>query len=90
MPVASSPNASAPQGRHLASGSISAYDADRGLGTLIDEAGQEWPFHCTAIAGGSRTIDAGTAVVFELAAGHLGLLEARFVAPGHAGLRPRE
>jgi len=51
VPVASSPNASAPQGRHLASGSISAYDADRGLGTLIDEAGQEWPFHCTAIAG---------------------------------------
>jgi len=43
--------------------------------------GRVHPFHCTAIAGGSRRIAPGTAVSFVLVAGHLGELEARDLVP---------
>jgi cold shock CspA family protein len=57
-------------------GTVSAFDDHRGLGTVTDDRGREWPFHCTAIADGSRTIEVGTAVVFRPAPGHLGRMEA--------------
>lgn len=66
-------------------GDVSAFDDDRGLGTVTDADGREWPFHCTAIADGSRTIDVGTAVVFRPAAGHLGQMEAAHVQPAGSG-----
>jgi cold shock CspA family protein len=62
-------------------GNVSAFDDRRGLGTVTDADGREWPFHCTAIADGSRTIVVGTAVVFRPAAGHLGQMEAAHVQP---------
>jgi cold shock CspA family protein len=58
------------------SGTVSAFDNHRGLGTITDRRGREWPFHCTAIADGSRTIEVGTAVVFCPVAGPLGQMEA--------------
>jgi cold shock CspA family protein len=59
-----------------ASGTVTAFDAQAGLGEVIAEDGATYPFHCTAIADGSRTIDAGTPVTFTVVAGHLGRLEA--------------
>ncbi|MEM9563238.1 MAG: hypothetical protein AAGA93_11495 [Actinomycetota bacterium] len=47
-----------------ARGVVESFDADIGLGVVVADDGQRWPFHCTVIADGSRTIDAGTAVTF--------------------------
>ncbi len=52
-----------------------AFDEPRGLGT-IEAAGVEHPFHCTQIADGTRSIEVGTKVTFELRPGHLGRYEA--------------
>jgi cold shock protein len=39
-----------------------------------------YPFHCTAIVDGTRTIAVGTRVEFEIVAGHQGRWEARAIA----------
>jgi len=65
----------------LRTGTVTAFDAPRGLGEVTDDAGGELPFHCTAIADGSRMIDVGTRVAFTTAAGHLGKVEARELVP---------
>jgi len=57
-------------------GSVSAFDEARGLGTVADDVGGTWTFHCTAIADGTRAVDVGTRVAFEAVAGHLGKMEA--------------
>jgi cold shock CspA family protein len=44
-------------------------------------AGSEWPFHCTAITDGSRTITVGASVSFDITPGHLGRWEATDVRP---------
>jgi len=68
------------------SGVVEEFDDPRGLGVIAGDDGRRYPFHCTAIADGSRRIAVGTRVVFAVAAGHLGRLEARAVtsAPGLA------
>jgi cold shock CspA family protein len=62
-------------------GTVAEFDAARGLGTVRDDRGAELPFHCTAVADGSRMIDVGTRVAFTTAAGHLGRMEARELVP---------
>jgi cold shock CspA family protein len=66
-------------------GTVGAFDDDRGLGEVTEDgpdgAGRTWPFHCTAVADGSRHADAGARVRFRLRAGHLGALEADGLAP---------
>jgi len=57
-------------------GVVVEFDDDRGLGTVRDENGTEYPFHCTAIADGSRTIEVGATVRFDVTAGQLGRWEA--------------
>jgi len=57
-------------------GSVTTFDDFRGLGTITDESGTELHFHCTGIADGSRTIEVGTAVRFDVVAGRLGRWEA--------------
>jgi cold shock CspA family protein len=57
-------------------GTVSGFDARRGYGTVVTRDGREHVFHLTAIADGSRTIEAGTPVAFEVVAGHLGRWEA--------------
>jgi cold shock CspA family protein len=57
------------------SGTVTAFDSHRGTGVVVDEAGAEFPFHCTAIANGTREIEPGTAVRFDVAPG-LGRWEA--------------
>jgi cold shock CspA family protein len=64
-----------------AHGEVVAFDEHVGLGTVRGDDGRSLPFHCTAIADGSRTIDVGTRVVYDVVPGHLGRYEA-------AGLRP--
>jgi cold shock CspA family protein len=64
-------------GPHL--GRVTSFDAERGLGTVTDDAGADYAFHATAIADGSRHIDVGTRVGFSLAPGHGGRYEARTV-----------
>ncbi len=60
-------------------GRVSAFDEQRGLGSIADEAGHEHGFHCVALADGSRTIEVGAAVVYVVVPGHLGRLECRSV-----------
>ena len=65
----------------LVGGTVSVFDDAAGLGTL-DVAGYgPVPFHCTAIADGSRSIAIGTQVVAILAARHLGRFEAGAITP---------
>jgi cold shock CspA family protein len=63
------------------SGTVTAFDEDRGLGEIAGDDGGAYPFHCTAIADGSRTIDEGAAVRFDVIAGRLGRWEAWSVTP---------
>ncbi|MGH9138523.1 MAG: cold shock domain-containing protein [Acidimicrobiales bacterium] len=62
-------------------GHVREFDEQRGLGTLRADDGTEYPFHCTAIADGSRTIAIGARVRFEIVPGHLGRWEAARIEP---------
>lgn len=46
-------------------GTVTAFDRDVGLGQLTDDEGVVWPFHCIAVADGSRDIVLGAVVTFE-------------------------
>lgn len=41
---------------------VVSFDVARGDGTVRDDGGREFYFHCVAIVDGSRTIDAGARV----------------------------
>ncbi len=56
-------------------GTVTAFDEPRGLGT-IDADGASYPFHCTALLDGSRTVEVGTAVTFEVRPAGMGRWEA--------------
>jgi cold shock CspA family protein len=62
-------------------GTVTAYDAGQGRGTVAEESGCRYPFHATAIADGSRRIEVGTRVAFSTVAGHLGRTEATCLVP---------
>jgi cold shock CspA family protein len=62
-------------------GTVSSFDPDRGLGEISADDGTTYPFHCTGIADGSRVIDEGTAVRFDVIAGRLGRWEAWAISP---------
>ncbi|HWC40056.1 MAG TPA: cold shock domain-containing protein [Acidimicrobiales bacterium] len=66
-------------------GRVATFDERRGLGTVVSDDGRSLPFHCTAIADGSRTIDVGARVTFSVVAGHLGQWEATGLARLRAG-----
>lgn len=57
-------------------GTVTDFDDPRGLGTVTAEDGAAYAFHCTAIADGTRTIDVGTAVEFDVVPGRMGRWEA--------------
>ena len=56
-------------------GVVASFDAERGLGD-VREGDAVRPFHCTAIADGSRSIEVGAAVSFVVVPGPLGRWEA--------------
>jgi cold shock CspA family protein len=62
-------------------GTVSAFDGQRGLGEITTDDATVYPFHCTVIAGGTRTIDVGVTVDFEVVPGPLGTWEAAQVTP---------
>lgn len=59
-------------------GTIAAFEAD-GWGVIHGADGFEHPFHCTAIADGSRSIEVGLDVRFDLVPGRQGRWEATAV-----------
>ncbi len=61
------------------------FDEAVGLGTVRTRDGRRLGFHCTQIADGSRTIDPGATVVFEVIAGRHGNWEAGHLRPGGPG-----
>jgi len=54
---------------------VVAFDERRGVGE-VESDGDRYPFHCTAIADGSRSIKVGTEVEFAVAPGAAGAWEA--------------
>lgn len=62
-------------------GVVSSFDDPRGIGVVRTVDGVEYPFHCTAIADGTRTVAEGTPVTWQVAAGRLGRWEAVAITP---------
>jgi cold shock CspA family protein len=62
-------------------GTVRTFDERRGLGTITDRDGREYPFHATRLANGTRAIAIGTAVEFEVVAGNGGRWEAAAITP---------
>ena len=63
-------------------GVVSSFDEPRGLGVITATSGDEVPFHCTAIADGTRTISVGERVRFQVVPGPMGRWEAARVEAG--------
>jgi cold shock CspA family protein len=61
-------------------GKVTTFDEARGVGEITADDGATYPFHCTQIADGTRTIDVGTAVGFEIIPGHQGHWEATAIS----------
>jgi cold shock CspA family protein len=57
-------------------GVVAEFDEPRGLGVIRGDDGADVPFHCTAIADGSRTVETGRRVRFVVVPGLLGRWEA--------------
>jgi len=67
-------------------GTVVDFDEVAGYGHVAaedasDAAGGRWFFHCTAIADGTRSIEVGARVRFDVVAGHLGRWEATDLQP---------
>lgn len=60
----------------IATGTVTAFDSPAGLGVVTGDDGKDYPFHCTAMADGTREIEVGAGVTFTVAAGHRGRFEA--------------
>ena len=60
-------------------GTVVTFDEAAGLGTVRGPDGQSWPFHCTRISDGSRQIEVGAHVVFQVGPGAPGRWEATSV-----------
>lgn len=63
-------------------GRVVEFDEHVGLGQVEADDGRRYPFHCTRIADGTRTIPVGAAVTFEVTPGHLGRWEASAITTG--------
>ena len=62
-------------------GIVVQFDAHRGLGVVEAVDGERYPFHCTRIADGSRTIPVGIKVEFVVVPGLPGRWEASGIRP---------
>jgi hypothetical protein len=61
-------------------GIVESFDEAVGLGEVLADDGRRFPFHCIAIADGTRAIDVGALVRFDLLAA-LGRYEATAIHP---------
>ena len=55
---------------------MASFDDPAGYGLIRADDGREFFFHCTAIADGTRQIDEGATVTFDVVPGRLGRWEA--------------
>ena len=62
-------------------GVVAHFDDPRGLGIVRSDSGHEYPFHCAAIADGTRTVDEGARVRWNVVPGRLGRWEAADIEP---------
>jgi len=62
-------------------GVVSAFDEAAGLGTVTAADGAVYAFHCTQIADGTRTIEVGARVCFDVVPWHQGRYEAVALSP---------
>jgi CspA family cold shock protein len=62
-------------------GVVSEFDEATGLGTVTAADGAAYGFHCTQIADGTRTIEVGTSVCFDVVPWHRGRYEAVALSP---------
>jgi cold shock CspA family protein len=62
-------------------GKVLEFDAHTGLGVVESAEGTRHVFHCTQVADGSRNVDVGTAVRYELIPGGRGVWEAGAIEP---------
>ena len=56
-------------------GTVVEFDEPRGLGS-IDTDGVPFPFHCTALLDGTRAVEVGASVAFEVRPAGMGRWEA--------------
>jgi CspA family cold shock protein len=61
-------------------GTVTEFDAKRGLGVVEHADGRRFLFHCTQIADGTRTVPVGATVTYDVTPGPLGAWEATAVA----------
>jgi cold shock CspA family protein len=72
-------------------GVVATWDDHGGYGTVRDDdTGAEHFFHCTAIVDGTRTIEVGTPVTFDVVPGRLGRWEAENIEKHPSESRPPE
>ena len=60
-------------------GRVERFDVATGLGEIASDDGVTYSFHSTQIADGTRNIEVGAAVTFDVVPGHLGRWEATSV-----------
>ncbi len=49
----------------MLTGTVTAFDAAKGLGTVTDDAGTAFMFHVIEIVDGTRSVDVGQRVSFQ-------------------------
>jgi cold shock CspA family protein len=64
----------------METGTVTEFDAKRGLGVVQHADGRRFLFHCTQIADGTRTVPVGAAVTYVLTPGPLGEWEAAAIS----------
>lgn len=65
----------------VVTGTVTAFDEAAGLGVVVSADGRSWPFHCTSIADGTRSVTVGAAVRFAVVAARRGRFEAADLRP---------
>ena len=60
----------------MVAGRVIEFDEHVGLGRVEADDGRVLPFHCTQLVDGSRSVEVGAAVRFDVVPGHLGRWEA--------------
>jgi CspA family cold shock protein len=69
----------------MPTGTVIDFDEAKGWGHVSGADGVTSFFHCTAIVDGTRTIEVGTDVRYDIVPGRLGRWEATAVQPRGAG-----
>lgn len=59
-------------------GVVTEFDEPRGLG-IVEADGGSYPFHCTALLDGSRTVEEGAPVRFDVRPAGMGRWEATHI-----------